>query len=76
MVGLSMTLGAMRYDNLFDYHSQLQDRDAGQLVAKYYKYLMGPVLKELKWRNQKRLSADHLTYPYFQPGWLPNSIHT
>lgn len=75
MVGLSMGLAAMRYDDLFDYHPHLQDKQAAQLVAKYHNYLMGPVLKQLKSRNKKRFSDGHLTYPYFEPGWLPNSIH-
>ncbi len=71
-----MSLAAMRYDKLFDYHPSLQDKEAAQLVAKYYDYLMGPVLKELKSRNKKRFSDGHLTYPYFEPEWLPNSIHS
>ena len=71
-----MIIGSIRYDNFLDYASQLSDKKAGNIVEKYHNILMGPTLKLLQERNEKRLQDGHATYPYFLPGWIPNSIHT
>ena len=61
---------------MFDYFNHMDDKAAKYLVQKYYKKMMEEIKPVLTARNKARYDDGHLTYPYFVPGWLPNSIHT
>ena len=61
---------------MFDYYNQLEDKAAKYLVQKYYKKMMGEIKPILTARNKARYDDGHLTYPYLEPDYLPNSIHT
>jgi len=61
---------------LFDYGSQLVDGLAKSLFAKYAKLLNETIKPQLEKENKERFQAGHLTYPYFVPGYIANSIHT
>ena len=69
-----MNIGAFRYDKLFDYGDELEDKLAGTIVKWHHDYLQGVVDALLNERNKKRLEEGHLTYPYFLSRWLPNGI--
>ncbi|XP_020626544.1 allene oxide synthase-lipoxygenase protein-like [Orbicella faveolata] len=71
-----LTLGEFRFDSLFDYGNELQDIDAVNLVNGYYSYLMTVVQPRMQEENEMRKKTGHLTYPYFIPRWLPNSVQT
>lgn len=69
-----MNIGALRYDKVFDYGDQLEDKLAGAIVKGHYYYLQGVVDTLIKERNKQRFNEGHLTYPYFLSRWLPNGI--
>lgn len=71
---LSMSLGSLRYDKFFDY--KLKDDRANEVVSKYNKRLMEDINEKISDANNKRLKLGFLSYPYFLPPWMPNSIHT
>ena len=71
-----MSLGSLRYDKYFDYTKRLKDDRAKAVVTKYYNRLMVNVQDRITKRNLQRVKAGVLTYPYFLPEWMPNSIHT
>eukprot|EP00794_Sanderia_malayensis_P009589 gene9589-10576_t len=73
---VTMNLGIIRYDVMFDYSKTLQDVKAKNLVLDYYNKMMTEVQPVIEARNKKRFTDGHLTYPYLEPKWLPNSIHT
>ena len=73
---LTVALGSLHYDELFDYSSQLNDEKAKGLVSKYYKKLKEEIKPIIESRNRKRYSKGQLTYPYLVPGFIPNSIST
>ena len=52
------------------------DEEAATVVKKHHKILMTRVKAMIDQRNDERFREGHLTYPYFKPGWIPNSIHT
>ena len=70
------TLGIFRLDRLFDYGNELQDVKAGDLLNRYYSYLMTVVQPRLQETNRQREKSGYLTYPFFIPKWLPNGIQT
>ena len=70
------SLGAFRFDTLFDYGNELEDINAVNLVNGYYSYLMHVVQPRMQDENRKRKERGQLTYPYFIPRWLPNGIQT
>ncbi|XP_065062166.1 linoleate 9/13-lipoxygenase-like [Rhopilema esculentum] len=72
----AMTIGSYHYDNLFDYGDELRDQPMKRLVAKTYSELMERVKPLLDRRNEQRLKRGHVSYPFFVPGWVPNSIST
>ena len=61
---------------MFDYSNDLQDAKAKYLVKGYYDKMMKEIQPVLEQRNKQRYADGHLTYPYMEPKWLPNSIHT
>ena len=67
-------LGTFRFDTLFDYGNELEDINAVNLVNGYYSYLMQVVQPHMLEENRKRKERGQLTYPYFIPRWVPNSI--
>jgi hypothetical protein len=71
-----MSLGSLRFDVLFDYGKHLKDDRAKAVVNKYHHHLTGSVNDEITARNHKRLAEGKMSYPYFLPKWMPNSIHT
>ncbi len=71
-----MTLGSMRYDVLFDYGKHLRDDRAKAVVNKCHRQLTTSINAEITARNNKRLAEGKMSYPYFVPKWMPNSIHT
>ena len=75
-VSLSMTLGSIRYDVVFDYGKYLKDDRAKAVVNKCHDRLTGGINDQITARNQKRLANGKLSYPYLLPKWMPNSIHT
>ncbi|XP_078378230.1 polyunsaturated fatty acid 5-lipoxygenase-like isoform X2 [Oculina patagonica] len=72
----SNSLGTFRFDTLFDYGNELDDRKAVNLVNGYYSYLMHVVQPHMQEENRKRQEKDDLTYIYLIPRWLPNGIQT
>ena len=66
----------MRYDKLFDYSESVDDAQTKLLLIRYYDQMTKEVQPMLEARNKKRYAEGHLTYPYMEPKWLPNSIHT
>ncbi|CAB4030239.1 arachidonate 5-lipoxygenase-like [Paramuricea clavata] len=75
-VSLSMSLGSIRYDVIFDYGKYLKDDRAKAVVNKCHDRLIGGINDQISARNQKRLANGKLSYPYLLPKWMPNSIHT
>ena len=73
---VSLTLGSLRFDNLLDYGEGMLDEEAAAVVKKHHKILMTRVKAIIEQRNDERFKEGHFTYPYFKPGWIPNSIHT
>ena len=73
---ISLNLGSLRFDNLLDYGERMLDEQAATVVKKHHKILMTRVKTIIDQRNDERFKEGHLTYPYFKPGWIPNSIHT
>jgi hypothetical protein len=73
---VSLALGSLRFDKLFDYGPQMLDKDAAEVVKKHHRILMTRVKAIIEQRNDERFKEGHLTYPYLKPGWIPNSIHT
>ena len=71
-----MGVGAYHYDNLFDYGDELRDQPMKRLVAKTYRELMEKVKPLLDRRNEQRLKRGQVSYPFFVPGWVSNSIST
>ncbi|XP_020626534.1 allene oxide synthase-lipoxygenase protein-like [Orbicella faveolata] len=71
-----LSLGEFRFDSLFDYGNELQDINAVNLVNSYHSYLMTVVQPRMQEENEMRKKTGHLTYPYFIPRWLPNSVQT
>ena len=71
-----MAVGSMRFDVYLDYSRHIKDRPAKAVVNKYHKRLIGTINDEITARNKKRLANGKISYPYFLPKWLPNSIHT
>ena len=71
-----LSLGEFRFDSLFDYGNELQDINAVNLVNSYHSYLMTVVQPRMQEENEMREKTGHLTYPYFIPRWLPNSVQT
>lgn len=70
------TLASYRQDSLFDYAKHLKHGKGRDVVSRYYNHLKDVVDPLLEKRNQDRLAAGHLTYPYMQPRWVTNSIQT
>lgn len=75
-IEVAVNVGTYHYDILFDYHAHLSDSTARETVRFYYHYLMYSVSPILKYRNYRRFQNGHLTYPYLQHSWVPNSIQT
>ena len=71
-----MNLATLRLDSLFDYSGELRDKPGRQVVDKHFCRLRRVVQPDLERVNLRRFKAGHLTYPYFLPRWLPNSIQT
>ena len=69
------SLAGMRYNQLFDYSKRLHDNEARNLVQDTYYRLNKCVQETLQLRNQGRYENNDLTFPYFEPKWLTNSIH-
>jgi hypothetical protein len=75
-VGLAFSLGSIRYDVLLDYGNRLKDDRGKAVVKKYHARLIGTINDQISVRNQERFASGKLTYPYFLPKWMPNSIQT
>jgi len=73
---IAMSLSNYRFDSLFDYGDTLPDKRGRGVISKWYYYLRRRVQPYIEWRNRQRLAADHLTYPYLSPRWIPNGIQT
>eukprot|EP00795_Rhopilema_esculentum_P006097 gene6097-11484_t len=73
---VTLNLGTMRYDRLFDYSESVDDAQTKLLLIRYYDQMTKEVQPMLEARNKKRYAEGQLTYPYMEPKWLPNSIHT
>lgn len=75
-IEVAMNVGIYHYDELFDYFEKLKDPSARGVVRFYYHYLKYAISPRLKYENYKRFKDGHLTYPYLQHSWVPNSIQT
>ena len=53
----------------------MSDEEGRKVVENTYQRLNTLVQKTLQARNQQRFDNGDLTYQYFEPKWLPNSIH-
>ena len=71
-----MSLGSLRFDVYLDYGKHLKDKRAKFVVNKYHNRLIGTINDKITARNKKRLANGKMSYPYFLPKWMPNSIHT
>ena len=72
----TMSLSTYRYDRLFDYGYFLDDKEGGRIVSRHSALLALKIQPLLEGRNEKRMEDGQLTYPYFEPRWLPNGIQT
>ena len=75
-IEVAMNVGVYHYDELFDYFEKLKDPLGRKVVRFYYFYLKYAISPRLKYRNYRRFKGGHLTYPYLQHSWIPNSIQT
>jgi len=73
---VTLNLGTMRYDKMFDYSNLIEEGRGKLLVDRYFQQMSKEIQPILQKRNEQRLAQGHLTYPYLEPKWLPNSIHT
>ena len=61
---------------MFDYSNLIEEGRGKLLVDRYFEQMNKEIQPILQKRNEQRLAQGHLTYPYLEPKWLPNSIHT
>ena len=68
-------LGNFRANRIMDHYDKVQDPALGQLVWKYYRRFKSCIQKRLEKRNAERKKKSQLGYQFFEPKWLPNSVH-
>ena len=68
-------LGNFRANRIMDHFDKVQDPSLGRLVWKYYRRFNSCIQTRLEKRNAERKNIFKLGYQFFEPKWLPNSVH-
>jgi len=68
-------LASLRMNKLFDYSNQLTDDKTRDIVRDTFRHFHVDIQTKLAARNAKRFKEGKLTFQYFEPAWMTNSIH-
>lgn len=74
-IGGASLLGNIRINRIFDHHNKVKDNELRKLIKEYHDLFHGCIQKKLERRNKKRKERDEMGFQYFEPKWLPNSVH-
>ena len=72
---LSVGLGTLHYDSLFDYWKEIHSAKLRNVVKEAYGILQ-IVKVAIDGENKRRFERGQMTNPYMVPDWIPNSIST